>query len=186
MNRTVRGRAGALLNLLGGKKSKVFEVADLKRSFSCRRMLAFCFGDEDGNALIEFTLVLPILMAVLTGIFQLGIAFNNQLELTQGVGAAAQYLQVERTQSVDPCSEALTTIVNSAPMLVKGNVALTLTINTSAAVTASSCTSSEAALQASSLKPVTVYATYPCSISIYGFNFDPNCKLTAQVTEYEY
>lgn len=152
----------------------------------CGRIFAFCFGEEDGNSLIEFTLTLPILMAVLTAIFQFGIAFNNQLELTQGVGAAGRYLQVERTSSVDPCSEAITTITNSAPMLSATNIGLQLTIGANASVQGSSCTQAQPELYAASKQAVTILATYPCNISVYGFNFSPTCKLTAQVTEYEY
>lgn len=150
----------------------------------CGRIFAFCFGEEDGNSLIEFTLTLPILMAVLTAIFQFGIAFNNQLELTQGVGAAGQYLQVERLSSTDPCSEAMTTITNSAPMLSASNIVLTLTINGNTPVTGSTCAGKQTQMQQQT--PVTIYATYPCNISVYGFNFSPSCKLSAQVTEYEY
>lgn len=150
----------------------------------CRRIFAFCLGEEDGNSLIEFTLTLPILMAVLTAIFQFGIAFNNQLELTQGVGAAGQYLQVERLSSTDPCSEAMTTITNSAPMLSASNIVLTLTINGNTPVTGSTCAGKQTQMQQQT--PVTIYATYPCNISVYGFNFSPSCKLSAQVTEYEY
>ena len=150
----------------------------------CGRIFAFCFGEEDGNSLIEFTLTLPILMAVLTAIFQFGIAFNNQLELTQGVGAAGQYLQVERLSSTDPCSEAMTTITNSAPMLSASNIVLTLTINGNTPVTGSTCAGKQTQMQQQT--PVTIYATYPCNISVYGFNFSPSCKLSAQVNEYEY
>jgi len=33
---------------------------------------------------------------------------------------------------------------------------------------------------------VSVAATYPCNISVYGFKFSSSCLLNAQVSEYEY
>lgn len=168
--------------LFKGNASSGEPVRQRLRIRNC--ILDFCFRNEDGNSLIEFTLTLPILMAVLTAIFQLGIAFNNQLELTQGVGAAGQYLQVRRGSTTDPCQDAMTTITNASPMLNASNITLTLTMNGNSPVSGSSCAGDQSEL--ASQAPVTVNATYPCSISIYGFNFSPTCKLTAQVTEYEY
>jgi hypothetical protein len=34
--------------------------------------------------------------------------------------------------------------------------------------------------------PVTVYATYPCNIAVYGITIFSSCQLQAKVTEYEY
>jgi Flp pilus assembly protein TadG len=184
MKKTIRRGIEALLSLRSHKGWKAFEAAGLERSSSYRRMRAFCFGQEEGNALIEFTLTLPILMAVLTAIFQLGIAFNNQLQLTQGVGAAAQYLQTIRSTTTDPCKDVMTVITNSSPTLRASGIGLTLTMNGNSPVTGSSCSGYQT--QLAQQEPATVYATYPCSISIYGFNFSPTCKLMAQVTEYEY
>ena len=53
---------------------------------------------------------LPLLLLVFTGIFDFGIAYYNQLTLTQAVGAGAQYLQQIRTSTTDPCADTLTAI----------------------------------------------------------------------------
>jgi Flp pilus assembly protein TadG len=153
------------------------------------RILAFWFSEEDGNSLVEFTLTLPILMAVLVAIFQFGIAFNNQLTLTQGVGTAAQYLQTIRISTTDPCKDTITAIQNSAPQLTPANISLTLTMN-GTAVSGSSCSGSQSNLVPGG--PVKVAASYPCNITILGINLGGvykrsfSCNLTAQVTEYEY
>ena len=154
------------------------------------RILAFWFSEEDGNSLVEFTLTLPILMAVLMAIFEFGIAFNNQLQLTNAVGAGAQYLQQIRTSTTDPCADTISMIEKSAPSLKPASISLTLTMNGNTPVSGSSCSGDQS--QLAQLQPVTVYASYPCNITIFGINIGGlstrnfTCNLTAQVTEYEY
>ncbi len=155
---------------------------------SCR-IVARCLGEEKGNSLVEFTLTLPILMAVLMAIFEFGIAFNNQLQLTQAVGAGAQYLQTIRATTTDPCADTIKTIENSAPTLLPKSITLTLTMN-GTPVSGSSCSGDQSDLGQG--EPVTVNATYPCNITIFNINigwiksWKFSCNLSAQVTEYEY
>jgi Flp pilus assembly protein TadG len=170
----------ALWSGLGRRKDRT--AGEPRRSRG--RILGFCFGREDGNSLIEFTLTLPVLMAVLTAIFEFGLAFNNQLQLTQAVGAGAQYLQQIRSTTTDPCKDTITTIEGSAPTLRPSSITLTLTMNGNAPVTGGTCSGDQSELAQG--EPVTVYASYPCNIAIYGFKFSSACNLTAQVTEYEY
>jgi len=54
-----------------------------------RKILA---RDERGQALLEFALVLVVLVLILLGIITFGIAFNNQITLTNAVNNAAQAL----------------------------------------------------------------------------------------------
>lgn len=171
----------------GGENSG---APNIERLSILKRIRFFCFGQEQGNALVEFTLTLPILMAVLMAIFEFGIAFNQQLQLTQAVGAGAQYLQTIRSTTTDPCADTLTVISNSAPGLVKANISLTLTMNGGSPVTGNSCSGSQSQLAQGT--PTIVYASYPCNITIFGINLGGlttrkfTCNLTAQVTEYEY
>ena len=165
-------------------------VDNVERRSILKRIRIFCFGQEEGNSLVEFTLTLPILMAVLVAIFQFGIAFNQQLQLTQAVGAGAQYLQTIRSTTTDPCADTLSVISGSAPTLLKANISLTLTMNGGSPVTGNSCSGSQSQLAQGT--PTIVYASYPCSITIFGINLGGlttrkfTCNLTAQVTEYEY
>ena len=154
------------------------------------RIRSFCLGQEEGNSLVEFTLTLPILMAVLVAIFQFGIAFNQQLQLTQAVGAGAQYLQTIRSTTTDPCKDTIGVIQGSAPTLNPSNISLKLTMNGGTPVTGSTCSGSQSQLAQGT--PVIVNATYPCNITIFGINLGSltaqkfTCSLQAQVTEYEY
>ncbi len=52
--------------------------------------------NEGGQAIVEFALVLPILMAILLGIIQFGIIFNNYITLTDATRAGARKAAVSR------------------------------------------------------------------------------------------
>lgn len=158
-----------------------------------RRILAFSSGREEGQSLVEFALVAPILIAVLMGIFEFGIAFYNQLQLTQAVGQGALYLQQQdpsQSSMTDPCQSTLTYIENSAPSLNPANITLSLTMGSNSPVVAHSCAADLSEL--ASGENVTVKATYPCNITLFAINLDHlsswnfTCNLSAQVTEYQY
>lgn len=154
-----------------------------------RGAFAFLRSGEEGSALVEIALVTPILMTVVTGICAFAIGFNNQLTLTSAVGAGAQYLQLIRTSSTDPCADTLAAIEAAAPNLAPASISLSFSLD-SVAVSGNSCPGDQVDLVQG--QPVTVTAKYPCVLSImspgpaYGWNFTSNCQLSAKVTEYEY
>ena len=43
---------------------------------------------EQGQALVEFTVILPVLLIVLWGIFQFGVAFNDYIQVTSAAREA--------------------------------------------------------------------------------------------------
>jgi Flp pilus assembly protein TadG len=141
-------------------------------------------GDE-GNAIVEFAMVLPLMMLLTTGIFAFGFAISNQLTLTQALGTGAQYLQQIRTSTSDPCNDTFTAIKNAAPYLNASNIAVTVTMNgVTPPQTGHTCAGAQ-----SNLTPgvaVTVVAKYPCTLAVYSMSFTSSCQLSAQVTEYEY
>jgi Flp pilus assembly protein TadG len=144
----------------------------------------FSHGDE-GGALIEIALTVPVLLGLVTGICTFGIAFSNQLSLTQAVGVAGQYLSQIRSTSTNPCADAFTALKNAAPNLTSSSISMTVIMNgTTPTQTGNSCSGAQTNLvQGSS---VSVQATYPCTLAIYGLRFASGCQLSAKVTEYEY
>lgn len=138
---------------------------------------------EDGNALVEIALILPVFLAFVTGIGSFAIALGNQITLIQATGSGGQYLQELRTSTTDPCKDTLTAIKNASPSLASANIGLTLTMN-GTKVTATTCSGDQSDLVQGGA--VTVATTYPCILSVYGVKFASSCQLTAQVTEYEY
>jgi Flp pilus assembly protein TadG len=104
---------------------------------------------EQGQALTEFALALPILALLLFAVIQFGVAFNNYVTLTDATRAGARKAAVARqlTNPVNACQSAIRT---SASDLDQSNLT-------------ASCTST---WQMGA--DVTVNATYPYSISLLG------------------
>jgi Flp pilus assembly protein TadG len=152
-----------------------------------RRLRTALRSSEEGSAIVELALALPILLAILTAICTFAIGFNNQMTLTSAVGAGAQYLQVIRTTTSDPCADTLKAISAAAPNLNSANISLSFNLN-GTTVTGNSCAGYQSYMTQG--QSVTVSATYPCTLSImpmnYGPSFGSSCQLSAQVTEYEY
>lgn len=104
---------------------------------------------EQGQALTEFALALPILALLLFAVIQFGIAFNSYVTLTDATRAGARKAAVARQLSnpVNACQSAIRT---SASDLNQSDLT-------------ASCTST---WQMGA--DVTVNATYPYSISLLG------------------
>ena len=52
---------------------------------------------EQGQAMVEFALVLPLLLVLIVGIVQFGVLFHNYVTLTDAVRAGARQASVSRT-----------------------------------------------------------------------------------------
>ena len=147
-------------------------------------------------------LVLPILLAVLTGIFSFGIALNQYLVLTNAVnnGARAFAMSAPATDgngsimnSGDPCKYAATMITNAASNLNSANITYTISYtsylgNTSSSGTTTTYTGTGSSQPScSGLKMyqydvVGIKAVYPVSPSVYGWA-SKSLNLTAQSAE---
>jgi Flp pilus assembly protein TadG len=156
---------------------------------------------QQGAALLEFALLLPVLMLILLGIISFGIAFNNQMTLTNAVNDAAQVVMAGPGVITDPCQSANNALAVAAANLNNSTIygthplSFTLSAYTNATTpnTTSSfnvvfpstsgalCTSEAAFLTVG--QQVSVTATYGCKLNFLGYNFAPNCVLTAQTAE---
>ena len=149
------------------------------------RALLRC-GDQ-GSALVEFAMLLPMLLLLTTGIMVFGVAMNNYLQLTNAVSIGARTLAVSAQMVLDPCATASTAITNAAPNLPPSNFTFTYTLN-GTTYTGTSCSSSTvttgAAGNLASGTTVTVTATYPLNLSVFGKVFSQsNAVLSATSTE---
>jgi len=105
--------------------------------------------NSDGQSVVEFALVLPVLALILFGIIQFGIVFNNYIDLTDAVRAGARKAAVS-ARTPDPTSTAKQAVVNSAGDITSDPSQITVT---------------------STWQPgddVTVTAAYPYSIDLFG------------------
>jgi len=120
---------------------------------------------EDGQAITEFALILPVLVALLLGIIQFGIVFNNYLTITDAARAGARKAAVSRFIG-DNGASAKTTAQNSAQQL--DQTALKVTVSSTNWNVPGS--------------DVDVTVTYPYSINIRGWTVNAG-NLTSTTKE---
>jgi Flp pilus assembly protein TadG len=104
---------------------------------------------EEGQAMVEFALVAPLLFLILFGIIQFGIAFMNSVALTDAVRAGARKAAVSRS-AADPTLATKTAVLGAATDLDQSKVSINVTSDWVSGDT------------------VTVDATYPYSINLLG------------------
>lgn len=126
-------------------------------------MKKISFKNEQGQSVTEFALVLPILAFLLFAVIQFGLVFNNWVQLTDATRAGARKGAVSRHQP-DPAGTCTAAVRNSATNLKASDLT-------------ASCTST--------WEPgadVTVTATYPYSISLFGI-ITKSGRLSSTTTE---
>jgi Flp pilus assembly protein TadG len=117
------------------------------------------FRREDGQAMTELALVLPIFAVLLLAIVQFGIVFNNYLTLTDATRAGARKAAVSRFIG-DNGASAVQAVKAAASGLDQSTLVPTVT-STDASGAADWTTPGDV---------VTVTATYPYTIDILGFS----------------
>jgi Flp pilus assembly protein TadG len=115
---------------------------------------------EDGQAIVEFALVLPLLVGLLVGIVQFGIIFNNYETLTDAARVAARKAAVSRFVG-DNGASATAAGMSAASGLNSSNLAIT--VHACADGTACPPTADDWTTPGN---VVTVTATYPYSIKV--------------------
>ena len=143
--------------------------------------------NEAGQSAVEFALVLPILLLVVTGITTFGIAMNNFLMLTHATDMGARQLAISRGQTTDPCATTVTAIKAAAPLLNPNSLSYTFILN-GTTYTGTTCSSGSTTTGAAGnlLQGVAaqVNVTYPCTLKAFGTTIASSCTLRAQTAEY--
>ena len=103
---------------------------------------------EQGQTMVEFALVLPILLVVLFGIIQFGITFKDYITLTDAVRAGARTAAVSRF-SATPTADTIARVKSASDLSGTLKVFVTSTWIHG--------------------DDVVVRATYPYSINLFGF-----------------
>ena len=108
---------------------------------------------ENGQAVVEFAVILPVLLMILFAILQFGIVFNNYIQVTAAAREGARKAAVSRSLGVSAAETAATAAAKAAaPGLKQNNIGVTYPNNPTLA-------------QGSD---VAVKVTYPYSISLLG------------------
>ena len=160
----------------------------------CESKLSFSTAacSEQGGSLIEFALVVPLMMILITGMFSVGIALNNYMVLTNGVSAGARAFALSRgvtvttsgggtAQITDPCAYAVQIAKQAAPNLSTSAASFAITWTPNGGI-ATNYTTSCNGIALNTGDTVQVKATYPVSMIIYGWR--PGAlNITGQTTE---
>jgi Flp pilus assembly protein TadG len=148
-------------------------------------------GDQ-GSALLELAMVLPILLLIMTGIFTFSIALNNYQMLTYALNQGGTILQElpGMPSAADPCLAAASAVMGAAPnLLSSGASGLQLTVqldNGAASYGPASASTISCPAGSAYLVPdtnATITATYSCNLTVFGVNYAPSCKMSASTTE---
>lgn len=153
--------------------------------------------EEQGQNLVEFAIVLPVLLIVLTGIFGFGVVFNQYEILTNAVssGARAAAMSESNGQALDttgagkyngdPCGIADRGVQNATTTLNSANLTITVTYivagNSTGTSYKSPTTCSGQNMQQGDT--VQVSATYSATPTMFGWTSGA-IKLSAQASEY--
>lgn len=157
---------------------------------------AVLFSREEGNALIEFAMLAPVMLMIMMGIIVIGSTMGNYIQLIEATASAARTVAVSRSNTLNPCSTAVSAASNGAPMLNSSNMTYTLVLKSSLGSTLGTYGPTQGSLSCSGTKytsgppsylqqggSATFTVTYPCNLTIYGTNYWSGCSLQAQTTE---
>lgn len=148
-----------------------------EESLISRFRAVFCRRD-DGGSMVEFALVLPMMMVLITGMCSFAMALNNYMVLTNAVGAGARAIALSRGQTIpalassDPCAYAVQMANSSSPNLDQTKLSYTVvwtTTNSAGTVTSTSYSTSCAGVALNAGDTVQLKATYPFTPLVYGW-----------------
>jgi Flp pilus assembly protein TadG len=112
---------------------------------------------QEGQAMVEFAMVLPLLLLLIMGIIQFGIVFSHYVTLTDAVRAGARQAAVSRSLP-DPVATTQARVKQSAAGLKESDLVITVTPYDPSDGTATWVQGGD----------VTVEATYPYELSLFG------------------
>ncbi|MGA9586625.1 MAG: TadE/TadG family type IV pilus assembly protein [Terracidiphilus sp.] len=145
---------------------------------------------EEGSALVEMALVLPILLLILTGIFTFSVALNQKLTMTEALNVAGRAIATDAGDT-NPCQTASNALYAAAPLLKPSSFTVKYTLTpvggsavpyNSASCPGSATDSTVVNTNLASGGNVEIDASYPCSLSIYGVKYS-GCTITESIQE---
>lgn len=134
---------------------------------------------DEGQSLVEFGLVAPVLLVVLTGIFSFGIILNQYEVLTYATSAGARAFALARNQTTpalaasDPCAYAISILEAAAPNLTASSLNFTIVYTDNSTSTpavhnyTTSCTDRAGQGNMNAFDQVQITATYPVTPLVF-------------------
>ena len=144
-----------------------------------RSLFCCTLKNDRGVSAIEFAIISPVMIMLMIGIFQFGVAMNHYLNLTNAVAQGALTLALSRGTTT-PYTSTTSAITSAAPNLAPGQTTITVRINGTACTNDATCAAALVAGQAALVR-----ATYPCNLTVMGVNYAPGgtCSLSAQTSQ---
>jgi Flp pilus assembly protein TadG len=149
------------------------------------RVDALLRSKNEGQALVEMAITLPLLLILLMCIYTFGVAYSNKVTLTNAVGQASITLQSSRGSTADPCATAWNALTAAAPGLNSAQINMSISFNGGTPVAGSTCTGSLATFAGTVGQTNTISATYPCNLLLYGRSI-ANCTISAATAAYQF
>jgi Flp pilus assembly protein TadG len=146
---------------------------------------------EDGNALVELAIALPIMMTILTGTASFSLALFYLQQLGAATATATQLLGSEQALVTDPCASVVTSVTTSLPNWTTSNFSYSVSITDSSGTahpfpstgmtTGSSFSCKSGAADMAQNEPITVTVSYSFTW-LPVLKFSPSSNLTATET----
>jgi Flp pilus assembly protein TadG len=143
--------------------------------------------DQTGSAMVEFTLVLPVLLFLILGLAQFGMIFYNYILVTNAAATGAREFSISRLDNTVYTDTV--TAVTSATTGLSG-LTVSMSVNGTACTSNSACqTALQSAYTAATMppEPVSVTVTYPCTANSmmpsYLINLTGICPLTSTMQQ---
>jgi Flp pilus assembly protein TadG len=149
----------------------------IEASCSMAGRLIDLLRDHAGVAAVEFGLIAPAFFLLIVGCAYFGLALFQYTSLTQGVRSGARQLAISVNDS-NPYSDTQTAIQTAAPGLNTNLLKITVSINGKPCSTDSVCSN----LMADGVA-AQVTGTYPCTLTVMGYDFLPSCQFSSSATE---
>jgi len=136
------------------------------RSFA-GRVRAFLRRGDEGQSVVEFALVLPLLMTILFCMYSLTMVLYNYQQLEYATSVAAQQVGASRGTQSDPCNIVVTDVTAALPSWTASKFTYTVSITGSTGTatvygpttgSSFSCTAGEALMWMN--KPISVGVSY--------------------------
>jgi len=130
--------------------------------------------DTRGVSAIEFAIIAPVFLTIVTGALKFGVTISHNLLLNNGAAQGAMNLALSRGTTT-PYTTTVSAVTGGANGLTTASISVTVKINGTACSTDSACSTA-----LTSGATGTVVATYPCDMSVMGVNYlGSTCTLTA-------
>lgn len=146
-----------------------------KRTMLFSRVVKRALGirSEEGGALLEFAVTLPLFMTVLTGTASFSLAFFTLQQIGNATSSGAQRLGAVARSTSDPCNEVVKQVTSTLPGLDPTKIKYTVVITNAAGTAATygptvgstfSCTAAgrggTTSTQAGSSQPASLTVSY--------------------------